>query len=172
MNDKAQQVGVSQRLRAEWLEATVNLILAGNGGPAIRVALDAMLASKLSVRCRPSATPRPRRLWGTANRLPGRGPRSAFVHRLGRLDGHGRQGGLRARQAAQVSDVKVAAWLAEAVLRSPPGDGPGTANPLRHPCLFPYRLPPLAASQLAAHSRRLEALRQGLDEEVLMLLGP
>ena len=36
----------------ECLEATVNLILAGNGGPAIRDALDEMLASKLSVSSR------------------------------------------------------------------------------------------------------------------------
>ena len=40
---------------------------------------------------------------------------------------------------------------------------------LRHPCLFPYRLPYLAASELVARSRRLEALRQGLDEEALIL---
>ena len=250
MNDKAQQVGVSQRLRTEWLEATVNLILAGNGGPAIRDALDAMLASKLSVHSRAVRGNRHKtisilmRIWqdvpsGLAG-LRDEGLRmhpaldvshrhalhwgmtlaaypfwGAVATRTGRLlrlqstaaaaqvqrrvrEGYGeRQTVSRAAarvlrsfidwgaltdtdvkgvyaqgKRREVGDVKVAAWLAEAVLRSPPSDGPGTANPLRHPCLFPYRLPPLAASQLAAHSRRLEALRQGLDEEVLMLLGP
>ena len=43
---------------------------------------------------------------------------------------------------------------------------------LRHPCLFPHRLPYWAASELVASSRRLEALRQGLDEEALILRFP
>ena len=43
---------------------------------------------------------------------------------------------------------------------------------LRHPCLFPHRLPYWAASELVASSRRLEALRQGLDEEALILRSP
>ncbi len=49
MNERASQVGVSQRLRVEWLEATANLILAGNGVADIRDALNHMLAGKLSV---------------------------------------------------------------------------------------------------------------------------
>lgn len=49
MNGRAQQVGVSQRLRVEWLEATVNLILASNDSTAIREALNEMLADKLSL---------------------------------------------------------------------------------------------------------------------------
>ena len=43
---------------------------------------------------------------------------------------------------------------------------------LRHPCMFPYRLPYWAASELVASSRQLEALRQGLDEEMLILRFP
>ena len=49
MNERASQVGVSQRLRVEWLEATANLMLAGNDVAATRDALDDMLANKLSI---------------------------------------------------------------------------------------------------------------------------
>ena len=247
MNDEAQQVGISQRLRAEWLEAIVNLILAGNGGPAIRDALDAMLASKLSVNSRAvrgnrrktisilmkiwlnappgleglrdeglrmhpalDASHRHALHWGmTLAAYPFWGAVATHTGRLLRLqstaaaaqvqrrvrEGYGERQTV-SRAAARVlrsfidwgaladtdgkgvyaqgkrrtvDDVKVAAWLVEAVLRSQPSGGPGTASPLRHPSLFPYCLPHLAASQLAAHSPRLEALRQGLDEEVLML---
>ncbi len=68
----------------------------------------------------------------------------------------------------ELGDARVAAWLAEAMLRSRPRVR-GPASLLRHPMLFPYRLPHLAASQVAARSCRLEVLRQGLDDEVLML---
>ena len=54
------------------------------------------------------------------------------------------------------------------LLAEPPAD----EDILRHPCLFPYRLPYWAASELVASSRCLEALRQGLDEEALILRSP
>ena len=65
-----------------------------------------------------------------------------------------------------------AVWLAVAMLRAQASNAAEPTRLLRHPCLFPYRLPHWAASELVASSRRLEALRQGLDEEALILRSP
>ena len=246
MNERASQVGVSQRLRVEWLETTANLILAGNGIAAIRDALDDMLASKLSVGSSSERGSRQKTVtilmkiwrnvppdveplrndalqmlpalnlnhrhalhWGmTLAVYPFWGMVAAHTGGLLRLQGTAaaaqvqrrirEQYGERqtvSRAAARVlrsfidwgvlveadgkgfyargkqrelGDTKVAAWLAEATLSSRPHAG-GSASILRRPTLFPYRLPHLAASQLAAHSCRLDVLRQGLDEDVLTL---
>ena len=246
MNERASQVGVSQRLRMEWLEATANLILAGNGVADIRDALNDMLAGKLSVGSGGVRGSRQKTItiltkiwrnvppgleplrddglkmlpaldlnhrhaihWGmTLTVYPFWGMVAAHTGRLLRLQGtagaaqvqrrvreqHGERQtvsravarvlrsfidwgvladadakGIYAQgKQRELGDARVAAWLAEAILRSPPHVG-GSANLLRHPGLFPYRLPHLAASQVAARSCRLEVLRQGLNEEVLML---
>ena len=68
----------------------------------------------------------------------------------------------------EITDPDVAAWLAEAVLRSNVGGG-RRRTVLRHPSLFPFQLPQVSAGQLASRSNRLEALRHGLDEETLLL---
>ena len=52
MKAVANQVGISQRIRLEWLEATANLVLAGQDKEAIQGALNEMLADKLSVNSR------------------------------------------------------------------------------------------------------------------------
>ena len=67
----------------------------------------------------------------------------------------------------EITDPYVAAWLAEALLRS--NIGGGRRAVLRHPSLFPFQLPQVSAAQLASKSTRLEALRHGLDEEALLL---
>ena len=246
MNERASQVGVSQRLRVEWLEATANLILAGNGVADIRDALNDMLADKLSIGSSSVRGSRQKTItiltniwrnvppgleplrddglkmlpaldlnhrhaihWGmTLAVYPFWGMVAAHTGRLLRLQGtagaaqvqrrvreqHGERQtvsravarvlrsfidwgvladadakGIYAQgKQRELGDARVAAWLAEAMLRSRPHAG-GSASLLRHPGLFPYRLPHLAASQVAARSCRLEVLRQGLDEEVLML---
>lgn len=43
------QIGVSQRIRLEWMEYTANLVLAGNAPPAIYEALNALLKDSVSV---------------------------------------------------------------------------------------------------------------------------
>ena len=246
MNERASQVGVSQRLRVEWLEATANLMLAGNDVAAIRDALDDMLANKLSIGSSSERGSRQKTVtilmkiwrnvppdveplrndalqmlpalnlnhrhavhWGmTLAVYPFWGMVAAHTGGLLRLQGTAaaaqvqrrireqygeRQTVSRAaarvlrsfidwdvlaeadgkgvyarRKQRELGDARVAAWLAEAMLRSQPRVG-GSASLLRHPTLFPYRLPQLAASQLAAHSCRLDVLRQGLDQESLML---
>ena len=247
MNNRAQQVGVSQRLRLEWLEATVNLILAGNESAVIREALNEMLASKLSLNSRAMRGNRQKTIsilmkiwrhvppgleplrdeglrmhpvldashrhalhwgmtlaaypfWGVVAEQAGRllrlqstiaaaqiqrriresyGERPTVSRATARVLRSFIDWGALADTAAKgvyaqgeqraIEDGKVVAWLAEALLHGQPSGAAGLTRLLRHPSLFPYRPPYMAASQLAAHSPRLEALRQGLDEEVLML---
>lgn len=247
MNGRAQQVGVSQRLRVEWLEATVNLILAGNDSTAIREALNEMLVDKLSLNSQAVRGNRQKTItilmkiwrevppgleplrdeglrmhpmldgncrhalnwgmtmaaypfWGVVAEHAGRlvrlqstaaaaqiqrriresyGERPTVARATARVLRSFIDWGVLADTAAkgvygqaeqrEISDPKVIAWLAEALLHWQPSGAAALTRFLRHHSLFPYRLPHFTASQLAAHSPRLEAQRQGLDEEVLML---
>lgn len=49
MSERTTQVGISQRVRLEWLERTANLVLAGNEKTAIEDALQEMLVDKISI---------------------------------------------------------------------------------------------------------------------------
>jgi hypothetical protein len=49
MTKRSDQIGFSQRIRLEWLEQTVNLVLAGNDKAAIDDALQVLLKGKVSV---------------------------------------------------------------------------------------------------------------------------
>ena len=246
-NERASQVGVSQRIRVEWLDATVNLILAGNGNAAIQGSLHRMLAEKLSVGSNAARGSRHKAVtilmkvwrnvppgleplrdagltlypaldadhrhalhWGmTLAAYPFWGVVAAQTGRLLRLQGtvsaaevqrriRERLGERQtvARATTRVlrsyvywnvlADTKakgvytphakrtierpeIAAWLCEAMLRTRPGSVARANGLLGHTAFFAYRLPPLTAWQLAAQSSRLEASRQALDEDVLML---
>ncbi len=68
-----------------------------------------------------------------------------------------------------VDDFRLIAWLAEASLHS---RGSGSA-PLRDlidsPNFFPFRIRPIQAESLVAASRRLDSLRHGLDDDLVLL---
>ncbi len=49
MSERTTQVGISQRVRLEWLEKTANLVLAGNEKTAIEDALQEMLVDRISI---------------------------------------------------------------------------------------------------------------------------
>lgn len=250
MNDRREQVGISQRVRVEWLEATVNLLLAGNTDAAMRHALDEMLRHKLSVHSNAvrgnrqktitiltkiwhrvplelvplrdagvalhpalDANERPALHWGmTLAAYPFWGAVATQAGRLLRLQetasaaqvqrrmrerygerptvaratarvlrsyidwgvlaDTGARGVYVRRTRCAIGNPRLAAWLAEALLHSGVAAVASASGVLRHPALFPFDLPPLSASRLAAQSRQLEALRHGLDEEVLMLRCP
>ena len=249
MTNRLEQVGISQRIRLEWLEETVGLVLAGNGNEGIHAVLNALLASKLSVHSktvrgsrqktitiltkvwhnvppgleplrdaaltlhpRLDASRRQALHWGmTLAAYPFWGAVAEHTGRLLRLQGsvpaaqvqrriRERYGerptvtratarilrsyvdwgvlvdtkakGVYARNAQRgIDDAEVAAWLAEALLRSRAGNTASTASLLGHPALFPFDLPHMSGSRLARHSQRLQASWQGLDEDVLAL-GP
>lgn len=68
-----------------------------------------------------------------------------------------------------VQDMRLAAWLIEASLYAH-GDG---SAPLRElinsPSLFPFQLGTLKSGNLLSASTRLDILRHGLDDEIIML---
>lgn len=87
--------------------------------------------------------------WGV---LADGGPRGVY--------GPGRQ--------VEVPDASLAAWLIEALLAG--GVGRASANQLlRHPSLYPFRFAALGARELVAQTPRLELLRHGLDDDLVML---
>lgn len=49
MTRRADQIGISQRVRLEWLEKTANLILAGNEKTTVKDALEELLQDKISI---------------------------------------------------------------------------------------------------------------------------
>ena len=240
------EVGISQRIRLEWLEATANLVSAGQGKDALRGALNEMLADQLSVNSRAVRGSRHKTItiltkiwhnvpselvalrddglerlptldsahrqavhWGmTTAAYPFWGVVAASTGRLlrlqttasaaqvqrrvreqygerqtvscataralrsfvdwGVLEDTESKGLYIAGKQREIADPRIAAWLAEAVLRSHKGGG-RSSRLLHRPVLFPFRLPHFGVSQLALKSSRMESLRQGLDDEVLAL---
>lgn len=71
-----------------------------------------------------------------------------------------------------IDNLQLIAWLAEALLHAHPTG----ALPLRvvfdSPSLFPFRLTPISADNLVEVSGRLDVLRHGLDQDLLMLRRP
>jgi hypothetical protein len=49
MNNRQKQIGLSQRIRLEWLQYTANLVLAGNDKGAVNSSLQELLKDKVSV---------------------------------------------------------------------------------------------------------------------------
>jgi hypothetical protein len=68
-----------------------------------------------------------------------------------------------------IDDNRLIAWLAEAFLQSKGGDPFPLKDLLDHPGLFPFHIKPVHAEQIVASSSRLEILRHGLDDDLLML---
>ena len=68
-----------------------------------------------------------------------------------------------------VRDAKRIAWLAEAVLIARATGSAAAKDLLESPGLFPFRLSPLPAQQIVSLSPRLELLRHGLDDDLVIL---
>ena len=68
-----------------------------------------------------------------------------------------------------IAAAELVAWVVEAILHG----GANGAAPMRdlldHPGLFPFRLMHVAAGRLVSLSPRLDLLRHGLDEDLVML---
>jgi len=72
-----------------------------------------------------------------------------------------------------VTDLKLVAWLGEAVLLGSPINGFVSLRELvAHPALFPFSLKAATGAQLAEASPRLGLVRHGLDEELIFLERP
>lgn len=68
-----------------------------------------------------------------------------------------------------IDDVELIAWLIEAFLHSHPNGSVALRTVLDSPSLFPFDLNPISADHLVAVSERLDALRHGLDQDLIML---
>src|SRR5690606_1908787 len=68
-----------------------------------------------------------------------------------------------------IAQVEVIAWLAEAFLHAHPNASVALRTVLDSTSLFPFRLSPVSAAHLVAVSGRLDVLRHGLDQDLIML---
>ena len=247
MNERTSRIGYSQRVRLEWLDATADLILAGNDRKAINASLQELLADKVSVGGQAVRGNRekiitilmktwlnvPRGLeplrdeglellrgldrnnrvavhwgmslaaypfWGTVAAHTGRllrlqrsaaavqvqrrimeryGERAtvgratrrvlrAFID-WGILDDTPTKGIYVQGRRYTIRDPKRIAWLAEAVLTARTTGSAAARDLLESPSLFPFRLTQVRAQQVVSLSPRLDLLRHGLDDDLIML---
>ena len=68
-----------------------------------------------------------------------------------------------------IRNPKLIAWLAEAVLRSRAARAAAPRSLLSGPRLFPFRPGLLTGEALASKSARLDFVRHGLDDELVMI---
>lgn len=68
-----------------------------------------------------------------------------------------------------IAQVEVIAWLAEAFLHAHPNGSVALRTVLDSTSLFPFRLSPVSADHLVAVSGRLDVLRHGLDQDLIIL---
>jgi hypothetical protein len=246
MTRQTDQIGFSQRVRLEWFEQTVNLILAGNDKAAVMNALQDLLQNKVSVGGQAERGNREKiitillRTWLTVPRgleswrdegleLLSCAPRCDHVAfhwgmimavypfwgevaiqtgRLLRLQGSaaaahvqrrireqygerdtvsraarrvlrsyvdwgvlqesGVKGVYTAGAPLAVEDPRLIAWLVEASLYARATDLAPLKGLLDSPGLFPFRIKPVHADGLGAVSSRLDFLRQGLNDDLVM----
>jgi len=90
--------------------------------------------------------------------------KDAKTHDAGRADGTYVPG-----LSLTVAQVELIAWLAEAFLHAHPNGSVALRTVLDATSLFPFRLKPISAAHLVAVSGRLDVLRHGLDQDLIML---
>ena len=71
-----------------------------------------------------------------------------------------------------IDDYRLIAWLTEASLHARTNGMAPLKDLIDSPNLFPFRIKPIHAESLAATSFRLDILRHGLDDELVMLRKP
>jgi hypothetical protein len=69
----------------------------------------------------------------------------------------------------QVDDLQLVSWLIEACLYTRPNGAGPLRDMVDNTSLFPFKLKPLTAENLSSASPRLELLRHGLDDDLVML---
>jgi len=68
-----------------------------------------------------------------------------------------------------ITQVELIAWLLEAFLHTRPNGSVALRTVLDSTSLFPFRLSPISAAHLVAVTGRLDVLRHGLDQDLIML---
>lgn len=69
------------------------------------------------------------------------------------------------------NDQQLISWLVEASLHARSNGSAPLKDLIESPSLFPFRLRPVSAESLLAASPRLDLLRHGLDDNMVMLCG-
>jgi len=87
----------------------------------------------------------------------------------GVLQEAGAKGVYSAVPSLAVDDTRLIAWLVEAFLQSRANGSFPLKDLLDSPSLFPFRLKPMHPESLVASSSRLDILRHGLDDDLVML---
>lgn len=68
-----------------------------------------------------------------------------------------------------LQEPKIIAWLLEATLHTHANGSAAIKDLLESPCIFPFRLAHTSAEQVVSLSPRLDILRHGLDQALVML---
>ncbi len=87
----------------------------------------------------------------------------------GVLSETGDKGVYRAGNQYSVEDPRLIAWVIEASLHARANGSAPTRDLLESPRMFPFQLSHIPGDQVASFSPRVEVLRHGLDENLLML---
>ncbi len=87
----------------------------------------------------------------------------------GVLQETGESGVYRAAPSQAVDDTRLIAWLVEAFLHSRVNRSFPLKDLFDSPSLFPFGITPMHAESLIAASSRLDILRHGLDDDLVML---
>ncbi len=80
-----------------------------------------------------------------------------------------RKGIYKAQKALLINDIRLIAWLIEASLYASKNGSIPLKELVDSPALFPFQITSVRAESLVATSQKLEFLRHGLDEELMML---
>lgn len=87
----------------------------------------------------------------------------------GVLQETGKKGIYAAVTTLAVEDSQLIAWLTEASLHTRANDMAPLKDLIDCPNLFPFRIKPIRAENLVAESSRLDILRHGLDDDLVIL---
>ena len=87
----------------------------------------------------------------------------------GVLQETGRKGIYTTGKSIAVEDSRLIAWLVEASLQARGNGSAPLKDLLDSPSLFPFQLKPMPAESLPALSSKLDILRHGLDDDLVLL---
>jgi len=87
----------------------------------------------------------------------------------GVLQETGAKGIYSAGATLAIDDSRLIAWLAEASLHARANGSAPLKDLIDSPSFFPFRIKPVRAENLVAASSRLDLLRHGLDDDLVML---
>jgi hypothetical protein len=87
----------------------------------------------------------------------------------GVLQETGTKGVYSAGNVLAIDDSRLIAWLAEASLHARANGSAPLRDLIDSPSFFPFQIKPVHAESLMAASSRLDLLRHGLDDDLVML---